>query len=121
MTGINVHNVRRTFGSVVAIDDMSLTAPPGQITALVGPNGAGKTTLLLVLATLLTPDHGTVSVGGFDPTTHPRDVRARMGWMPDSFGSYESLTCREVLRFVANSFGLPKGESAGRPDELLAL
>jgi ABC-2 type transport system ATP-binding protein len=121
MTGITVEHIRRTFGPVVAIDDMSFTAPAGQVTALVGPNGAGKTTLLLVLATLLAPDSGHVSVGGHDPVTAPRQVRAAMGWMPDSFGSYETLTCTEVLTFVANAFGLPKSAVQTRPAELLEL
>jgi len=121
MVGIQATNVRRTFGPVVAIDDMSFVAPSGQVTALVGPNGAGKTTLLLVLATLLVPDAGTVSVGGHDPVTQPRAVRASMGWMPDSFGSYESLTCIEVLRFVADAFNLDRKSRDARPAELLTL
>jgi len=66
-TGVLARGVRRTFGWVPAVVSMDLDAPPGQVTALVGPNGAGKTTLLLVLATLLRPEAGRVSVGGFDP------------------------------------------------------
>lgn len=119
--GIVVDHVRRTFGPVVAIDDMSFNAPAGQVTALVGPNGAGKTTLLLVLATLLVPDAGRVSVGGHDPVSQPHSVRAAMGWMPDSFGSYESLTSLEVLTFVANAFELPKADVKSRPHALLEL
>src|SRR3954468_10034105 len=119
--GIAAHAVRRAFGDVVAVDGMDLEAPPGEVTALVGPNGAGKTTLLLVLATLLVPDSGTVRVAGHDPVTQPRAVRARVGWMPDVFGTWETLTCREVLATVADAFGLPRRPAAPRIQELLAL
>jgi len=119
--GIAAHAVRRAFGDVVAVDGMDLEAPPGEVTALVGPNGAGKTTLLLVLATLLVPDAGTVRVAGHDPVTEPRAVRARVGWMPDVFGTWETLTCREVLSTVADAFRLPRATAAGRIDELLGL
>src|SRR5918912_113438 len=119
--GIVVQGVRRTFGDVVAVDGLDLEAPAGEVTALVGPNGAGKTTLLLVLATLLVPDAGTVRIAGHDPVTEPRAVRARVGWMPDVFGTWETLTCREVLTTVADAFRLPRRASAPRIDELLAL
>jgi ABC-2 type transport system ATP-binding protein len=119
--GISARGVRRTFGSVVAIDRIDFDAPPGQVTALVGPNGAGKTTLLLVLATLLVPDLGEVLVGGHNPVTEARAVRASMGWMPDSFGSYDTLTCLEVLRFVASAYRLPKASQDARARELLDL
>lgn len=121
MSGIIVRGVRRTFRDVVAVDQMDLEAPPGQVTALIGPNGAGKTTLLLVLATLLVPDAGEVRVGGFDPVTEPIAVRAVTGWMPDTFGTWETLTAREVLRTVADAYRLPRAHTAARIDELLAL
>ncbi|MFW6091040.1 MAG: ABC transporter ATP-binding protein [Actinomycetota bacterium] len=120
-SGIDATGVRRTFGDVVAVADVDLTVPTGQVTALVGPNGAGKTTLLLVLATVLTPDAGKIRVAGFDPVTESVDVRARTGWMPDSFGTYETLTAREVLEFVAAAYRIPKRRRARRAWELLAL
>jgi ABC-2 type transport system ATP-binding protein len=119
--GIEVRGVRRTFGDVVAVDAIDLDAPPGEVTALVGPNGAGKTTLLLVLATLLVPDSGTVRVAGSDPVTQPRAVRARVGWMPDVFGTWETLSCREVLSTVADAFHLPRRAAAARIEDLLTL
>jgi ABC-type Mn2+/Zn2+ transport system ATPase subunit len=88
--GVETAAVRRTFGDVVAVDHVDLTAPPGSVTALVGPNGSGKTTLLLILATLLRPDSGTVWVANSDPVTDPQAVRAVTGWMPDSFGTYDT-------------------------------
>ncbi len=111
--------VRRRFGQVEAVRGIELTAPAGEVTALVGPNGAGKTTLLLVLATLLVPDAGSVSVAGFDPVTQADEVRARMGWAPDAFGLYDNLSCREYLQFVGAAMRLTKPRARDRAAELL--
>jgi ABC-2 type transport system ATP-binding protein len=118
-SGIEARGVRRTFGDVVAVDNITLTAHYGRVTGLVGPNGAGKTTLLLMLATLLTPDAGELTVAGHSPVYEPRAVRAAMGWMPDAFGSYDSLTVREALQFAAAAYRMSAGRSATRVRELL--
>jgi ABC-2 type transport system ATP-binding protein len=117
--GISARGVRRCFGDVEAVADIDLEAPSGQVTALVGPNGSGKTTLFLVLATLLVPDAGEVSVGGHDPVTEPDAVRATLGWSPDVFGVYDNLTSREYLEFFAAAYLLPKRDRRARADELL--
>jgi ABC-2 type transport system ATP-binding protein len=119
--GISARGISRSFGPVHAVQGIDLDAPPGQVTALVGPNGAGKTTALLVLATLLTPDAGEVRVAGFDPVTQADEVRARMGWSPDVFGLYDTLTCREYLEVMAAAYRLPKPERAARAEALLGL
>ncbi|MBT0993930.1 ABC transporter ATP-binding protein [Cellulomonas sp. DKR-3] len=118
--GIVVQGVHRAFGSVQALDGIDLVARPGAVTALVGPNGSGKTTLLLVLAGLLVPDAGTVTVGGHDPVTEGPAARAVTGWMPDTFGTWDSLTVREVLQTFAAAYRLPAAGTAARVDELLA-
>jgi ABC-2 type transport system ATP-binding protein len=117
--GISARGVRRRFGQVEAVAEIDLEAPSGQVTALVGPNGSGKTTLFLVLATLLVPDAGDVSIGGHDPVTDPDAVRAILGWSPDVFGVYDNLTTREYLEFFAAAYLLPKREHRPRADELL--
>ena len=96
-SGIAVTGVSRSFGSVLALRGATLTVPAGSVTALIGPNGSGKTTLLLMLATLLTPDTGTIRINGHNPVTEPERVRAVMGWMPDTLGSWPSLSARAVL------------------------
>src|SRR5690349_2900064 len=108
--GVEVRDLWRYFGAVPALSGMNLSAPYGQVTALVGPNGAGKTTLLLILASLLTPDHGHVRVAGLDPTADPYGVRSRMGWMPDTFGVYDQLTVGEYLTFFGDAYGLRRAE-----------
>ena len=119
-TGVVASGVRRSFGSVEAVRGIDLTAPPGEVTALVGPNGAGKTTLLLVLATLLVPDAGDVRVAGFDPVTESDQVRARMGWSPDVFGLYDNLTAREYLELFGEAYRLGRSRAKARSMELLA-
>jgi ABC-2 type transport system ATP-binding protein len=119
--GVVARGVKRRFGSVEALRGLDLTVPYGRVTALVGPNGAGKTTLLLVLATLLRPDAGEVRVAGFDPVTHPAQVRATMGWMPDVFGVYDQLTVREYLAFFADAYLLGRPRAGERVSSLLAL
>ncbi|WP_456845143.1 ABC transporter ATP-binding protein [Cellulomonas sp. P5_C6] len=118
--GIVARGLHRAFGPVKALDGVELTARAGAVTALVGPNGSGKTTLLLVLAGLLVPDSGSVTVAGHDPVTHGAAARARTGWMPDTFGTWDSLTAREVLLTFAAAYRLAPATAARRATELLA-
>ncbi|MBF0687392.1 MAG: ABC transporter ATP-binding protein [Cellulomonas sp.] len=118
--GIEVTGLRRAFGTVKALDGADLVARAGAVTALVGPNGSGKTTLLLVLAGLLVPDSGQVRVAGHDPVTDNAGARARTGWMPDAFGTWDSLTAREVLATFADAYRVDRATASARIDELLA-
>jgi len=117
--GIRVTGLHRSFGAVRALDGVDLTARAGAVTALVGPNGSGKTALLLVLAGLLVPDEGEVRVAGHDPVTDGPAARARTGWMPDAFGTWDSLTAREVLLTFAAAYRLPRATAVERAAELL--
>jgi ABC-2 type transport system ATP-binding protein len=117
--GVLARDVTRGFGPVQALRGLHLSVPYGKVTALVGPNGAGKTTLLLILATLLRPDTGEVRVAGLDPIRDPAGVRARMGWMPDTFGVYDQLTVREYLRFFTEAYRIDKRAAIGRIDAAL--
>jgi ABC-type multidrug transport system ATPase subunit len=117
--GIVGVGLRRTFDSVVAVDRMDLRVPPGQVTALVGPNGAGKTTLMLMMAGLLATEQGLLRVCGADPITQSSLVRARVGWMPDVLGTWDTLTCAEVLTTFAHAYRLPAPSIPDRVHRLL--
>lgn len=117
--GITATAVSRSFGQVSAVEHMDFDAPAGKVTALIGPNGAGKTTLLLMLASLLAPDSGTITVEGLDPRHHHAEVRRRIGWMPDTLGVWESLTAREILSQMARFYRLPKAGIPQRVTEML--
>lgn len=117
--GLSATGLARRFGEVHAVVQMDLQAPSGQVTALIGPNGAGKTTLLLMLASLLAPDAGSISVMGIDPVQNPAAARAKIGWMPDTLGVWEALTAREILSTMARFYQLPKAEIPARVTALL--
>ena len=117
--GVVGSGVRRTFDLVVAVDRMDLRVPPGRVTALVGPNGSGKTTLMLMMAGLLAPDSGLLTVAGANPVTQSSAVRAAVGWMPDVLGQWETLTCREVLTTFADAYRIPAEVGRARAAELL--
>ena len=117
---IEVAGVTRFFGSTRAVWNMSMTVPAGSVTGLVGPNGAGKTTLLLMLAALLAPDGGTIRIAGLDPLTQPRQVHQAVGWMPDAFGTWDSLTCTEILMTFATAQGLDEDTGLRNTAEMLA-
>ena len=117
---IEAVNLTKRYGDKVAVDHISFTVAPGTVTGFLGPNGAGKTTLLLMLAALLAPDAGSIRVEGLDPVTRPREVHRAVGWMPDSFGTWDSLTCTEILLTFAAAQGLDRTTSAQQADEMLS-
>lgn len=119
-SGIDVIDVRRSFGGVEAVRSATLEAKPGKVTGLVGPNGAGKTTLLLMLASLLRPDAGSIRIAGLDPVTDTAGVRRAIGWMPDALGAWQALTARETLAMTARLYGMAKTDAAARAAALLA-
>lgn len=119
--GIVAEHVSRAFGAVQAVHDLSVTAPRGAVTALVGPNGCGKSTFMLMLASLLAPDAGRVLVDGIDPAVDSSAVRARVGWMPDQFGAWDSLRVTEVLDVMGRAYGLSAAGLRQRVDHLLDL
>jgi len=118
---IVVTGLRRSFGRVEAVRDVSLYARPGAVTGLVGPNGSGKTTLFLMLASLLAPDAGTIRIGDIDPVEQPHAARAILGWMPDALGTWGALSARETLIVTGRLHNLSKDAARARADELLEL
>ena len=119
--GIDAAGVRRSFGTVQAVADVTFAAEPGRVTGLVGPNGSGKTTLMLMLASLLRPDAGEMRIGGVDPVADPAGARRLLGWMPDSLGAWPSLSAREILVATAQLYDLSREAARTRADELLDL
>jgi sodium transport system ATP-binding protein len=118
---IDVENLGRRFGDVVAVREASFTARDGRITGLLGPNGAGKTTTLRMLSGLLRPDHGRASVDGLDVVVDPRGVQARIGVLPDARGLYPRLTAREHVRYFGRLHGLDGQDLERRVDGLVDL
>lgn len=125
MDAILIEGLRKTFGSVAALDGLELNVERGTVYGFLGPNGAGKTTTIRILAGLARPSAGRVSMAGveFGPGgQRGSDFRRRIGYLPEEPGFYGWMTPREYLAgFVAPLFDINPGESRSRADELLAL
>jgi sodium transport system ATP-binding protein len=116
---IRVETLRKQFGSVLAVDDVSFVAPDGAVTGLLGPNGAGKTTTLRMLYALMRPDAGRITVDDVDAVRDPLAAQARIGVLPDVSGLYPRLTARENIHYFGELQGLAADVLAARTDTLL--
>jgi ABC-2 type transport system ATP-binding protein len=111
---IEVQDLYRNVGSLKAVDGVSFKIDAGTVVGFVGANGAGKTTTMRILATLDYPTRGIVKIGDIDVVQYPAKVRAKIGWMPDSFGTYNHMTVVEYLDFFARALGYSGQERADR-------
>jgi ABC-2 type transport system ATP-binding protein len=107
---IAVEHLSRAFGSFSAVDDLSFEVRRGEIVGLIGPNGAGKTTTLRMLAGILKPTSGRVSVDGYDMALAPLEAKRRLAFMPDEPHLFEYLTVEEHLRLMARLYTVPDFE-----------
>jgi sodium transport system ATP-binding protein len=117
---IEVKDLHKRFGKVVAVDGATFRARDGEITGLLGPNGAGKTTTLRCLYTLMRPDSGQVLVDGIDAATDAVGVRRRLGVLPDARGLYKRLTARENISYFGRLHGLDAATIRTRTDAAIA-
>ena len=102
---IKTDNLSKSYGTVRAIENISLRVNQGEIFGLIGPDGAGKTTLFRILTTLLLPDTGSATVAGADVVRDYKKLRQLIGYMPGRFSLYQDLTVEENLNFFASVFG----------------
>ncbi|HVK02552.1 MAG TPA: ABC transporter ATP-binding protein [Armatimonadaceae bacterium] len=116
-----VDNLRKTYGTLVAVEGITLNLEPGDVFGFIGPNGAGKTTTIKMVATLLRPTSGTASVDGIDVVRYPREVRPLIGYMPDAFGVYDDVKVWEYLDFFAAAYRPPKEERPAIIERVLTL
>jgi len=111
---IAVEHFTRTYGSFVAVDDLSLDVSSGEIVGLIGPNGAGKTTTLRSLAGILLPTSGRITIDGHDLATDAIEAKRRLAFMPDEPHLFEYLTVDEHLRLIARLYTVPDFERRAR-------
>jgi ABC-2 type transport system ATP-binding protein len=103
---LTITHLRKTFGSTVAVDDVSFSVEKGQLVGLLGPNGAGKTTTVSMIAGLLTPDRGDVLVGGARLSGDTDPKKRKIGIVPQDLALYDELSARRNLRFFGALYGL---------------
>jgi len=118
---IELRGLTKRYGSFTAVDGIDLSVPVGEIFGFLGPNGAGKTTTLRMIAGILQPSAGTVTIGGIDLATNPTEAKSKLGFIPDRPFIYEKLTGAEFLGFVAGLYGQDGPQIERRSSELLAL
>jgi len=118
---INVSHIKKTYGDVEALKDVSITVHKGETFGLLGPNGAGKTTLVRILCGVLTATAGQGTVDGLDLYTQRESIKMVTGLLPENPGTYEDLTASEFLAFVGELYNLDKNKISQRTDDLLRL
>ncbi|TMA52569.1 MAG: ABC transporter ATP-binding protein, partial [Deltaproteobacteria bacterium] len=116
---IRLERLRKTYGALVAVDDLSLEVEPGCVFGFLGRNGAGKTTTIRMMMGLLEPTSGTAVLGGHDIRRAPEAAKAVTGYLPDHPFLYDKLTVLEFLRFVAGLYGVRGAEAGERAGLLL--
>lgn len=110
MAMIETINLTKRYGDLVALDNLNLTINEGTCYGFIGPNGAGKTTTIKILATLLKPTSGQANVAGLTVGYQNREIRPRIGYVPDFMGAYEDMVVQEYLEFFASAYNIT-GES----------
>jgi ABC-2 type transport system ATP-binding protein len=118
---IEIRHLRKEYASTVALENLHLEIPEGEVFGLIGPNGAGKTTLIRILATLLEPTYGQVRIAGIDVLEEPLKIHPLIGYMSDFFSLYDGMLVWEYLDHFARCYSIPRRESARLVDEVLKL
>jgi ABC-2 type transport system ATP-binding protein len=103
-TAIETNHLTRRFGSLVAVDDLNLKIPRGEVFGFLGPNGSGKSTTIRMLCGILRPTAGSGTVGGYDIVRKPEQIKRIIGYMSQSFGLYSDLTVEENLAFYSRIY-----------------
>jgi len=104
-TAIICSEISKSYGEIDALSDFNLIVETGEVFGIIGPDGSGKTTLFRLIASLLIPDTGSISVLGFDTVRDYRDIRKKLGYMPGRFSLYPDLSVEENLAFYASVYG----------------
>ncbi len=119
MSLLEVRGLRRDYGALRAVDDVSFDLEAGTILGFIGPNGAGKSTTMRILATLDVPTAGEVKLDGRSLVDAPDEVRPLIGYMPDRYGTWEDVTVVEFLDFFARAYGLKGAVRRSRVESVM--
>lgn len=120
MNAIQAGHLFKRFGTVTAVNDVSLTVREGETFGFLGPNGAGKTTTIRLLTGVLTPDAGTVHINDIDIHRHPLDAKMQMGVIPESSTVYGDLSAEQNLHLSGKMYGMPRALREERTREILS-
>ncbi|MFA9479438.1 ABC transporter ATP-binding protein [Phycisphaerales bacterium AB-hyl4] len=118
---VQINNLTKRYGEFVALDSLTMSVDRGHILGFIGPNGAGKTTTIKILVGLSKPTEGQATIAGADCVKDTRQIKRLVGYMPDTFGSYENMRVREYLDFFGAAFKIPRKDRLKRIDECLEI
>jgi ABC-2 type transport system ATP-binding protein len=118
---VETKELTKKYGRFMALDRLTLSIDRGQILGFVGPNGAGKTTTIKILAGLARPTSGSARIAGADCVSESREIKRLVGYMPDTFGSYDNMRVSEYLDFFGAAFKIPRRERARRIGAVLDI
>ena len=118
---IKVQNLRKTFGTNVAVDDLSFEVEKGEVLGFLGPNGAGKSTTMRMITGYITPDSGDATVGGHSIITEPEVAKSMIGYLPENAPSYPDMDVQGFLRFAAEIRGLDGTERDKAVDDAIEV
>jgi ABC-2 type transport system ATP-binding protein len=116
---IEFNRLRKEYSELVAVEDLTLVIPPGEVFGLIGPNGAGKTTTLRMACGLLTPTSGSVKISGVDVSLDPELAQSYIGYISDFFSLYDDLRVWEYLDYFAHAYKMREELIAARIDEVI--
>ncbi|WP_027629656.1 ABC transporter ATP-binding protein [Ruminiclostridium cellobioparum] len=118
---LRIENLCKSYGKFRAVNDLNLHIPKGEIFGFVGPNGAGKTTTMRIICGLLDATSGKVYADGIDVIDRPKELKRKIGYMPDFFGVYDDLKVMEYLEFYASIYNIKGADSRKICQDLLEL
>ncbi|MFM1816195.1 MAG: hypothetical protein RLZ98_2890, partial [Pseudomonadota bacterium] len=118
---IEAVELRKCFGPIVAVDNISLTVEKGEVLGFLGPNGAGKSTTMKMITGFLEPDHGHARIAGIDIAENPKGAKSRLGYLPEGAPAYGDMRPDDFLRFIAEIRGFTGGDIKARVDKAIAL
>jgi len=116
-----IENLTKQYGSFTALNDLTLSLNAGQILGLIGPNGAGKTTTIKILVGLSRPTSGIATIAGVDCVNESQKIKSLVGYMPDTFGSYDNMRVHEYLDFFGAAFGIAPRVRSKRIAEVMDI
>jgi len=118
---IEIQNLTKRYGQITAVNNLNFTVEKGEILGFLGPNGAGKSTTMKIITGYISSTEGSVKVGGYDIMENPREVKKRIGYLPEQPPLYVDMTVYEYLDFVSDLKGVDKRKKAGQIKDIMEL